>query len=1575
MGEPAPEQPPKPSVGVLDPIKLCNQVRDRYLSYLETTFYFRDPELRQSFRKALREGSLAAGPFVEWSRVFERTLSPSELFPELLGTDPEAGFLQALSGARRLYWHQEQAIRLTSAGKNVIVATGTGSGKTEAFLYPILLDLYKEAQLGAPRQPGVRALILYPMNALAYDQRDRLGAIAARLKAANAAFSFTFGQYIGDTPEDEHDSYRSAKRQLSERLPGELILRREMRDTPPDILLTNYSMLEYLLLRPADCPLFDRSTDTWRFLVVDEAHQYRGSRGNEMAMLLRRLKSRLRGSGSGLPFRCIATSATLASSEQDREVVTEFASDLFGEPFGPDSLILAKTVAVPPTGSKRLPAWAYATLREALEGERPASAAIVDIAALVGAEVQEGDDIKKAVYRILAMDQRIEELRYASAASLPQTVTETASQCFPELDGQEAASTLACLLELAVRVQDPATGDPALSARYHYFLRSLEGAFISLYPERSVRLSRPGASEGRHWFEVALCRQCGQHYIVGKNEKGYLCEANRDPSDPDAEAVFYRPVDPAADGLDEAEELNDVPRKARLFRLCTQCGAIWPESRGKAGACGHGNTIVVEEQQNREGLDQIPKCTACGIPGPDPVREVVHGTDGPHAVIATTLCEELPEPRRRILAFADSRQEAAFFPWYLEDSYRAIRTRSLLLRALREMGPFSMDGVSMRDLARALAKLYSELRVYPATMSALDLARQAWVDVYREFLTDQPRLSLEGVGLVAWDCRWLLHAKPPAFLLAHPWNMSLEQAAGLVQVLLSMTRNDGAFELRTQPGVTTSWADLNLIGPPKRIRLGRPGKQTGVSSWDGPQGRRVQYIVKTLRRLGFAEASAEAGEEVARAILAYLKEQDSTLSAGERLLIPFGDGLKMNPEWWRIRLLAPGEPLWRCATCGQVQSGAPTGVCARHRCTGTLIPCTAETLDDDHYRMLYSSLSGVRLRAEEHTAQIDRERARELQREFKAGDIDLLSSSTTFELGVDLGELDVVFLRNVPPEPFNYAQRVGRAGRRRGAPGVAITYCRRSPHDLYHFWSPARMIRGISGLPGLTLRNVQIARRHLAATVLAHFLRSNPDRFESVDAFCGNLERPTILGALGSHARQHRAELERTMTSMVREDLWGPLGLPDGSWLEQLCGQRTRLADVVASVSSDYRRLGVLERESSQNRSYDKAKWARGRAQQIAGEDVISFLSRSAVIPKYGFPVDVVELDIQKTNADPAAKDVMLQRDLSLAVAEFAPTCEVVANKKVWRSIGIKTMPERPLARYTYKVCTQHDGFVAWKADEQDEPALPCGCGGQRCGEFLSPRFGFIASGTPKDPVRRPARMFTTRPRFLGLVRPADQIGRAHGPVRFFPTSPGQMAVVCEGRRGLGFLICTRCGAGFSTLSAEIADGHEDPYGKPCDGTLRRMALGHVFTTDVLRFDFPLPPFPDEDQDGGTLWFAHSLAYSLLEGAAQTLDVPATDISVTVQCREPGAMPGVILYDNVPGGAGLVARLEDSETFRESLIAAHTRVAGACGCDEDTSCYGCLRSYRNQYAHPHLRRGPVARYLTWILDGWPGSSP
>ncbi|MBI5651994.1 MAG: DEAD/DEAH box helicase, partial [Chloroflexi bacterium] len=966
----------------MDPITLARQVEDRYQRYLKTMFYFRDPVLRESFAQALAAGHLGKGPFLEATPIFKKGDTPRALFTRLLGSAPEQGFINALEGDRPLHKHQHRAIERVAQGHNVIVATGTGSGKTEAFLYPILLHLYREHQAGK-LGAGVRALVLYPMNALANDQRDRLGKISKKLESANSPFKFTFGQYIGETPEGTKNA-----RLRSSNFTGELKTRAEIRETPPHILLTNYSMLEYLLIRPNDSSLFDNGQARWwTFLVLDEAHLYRGARGIEMGMLIRRLKQRLREGGCAGKFRCIATSATLVSEEKDKHAVAKFASDLFGELFTEDNVILGETDEIP-----------------AMPNERA-----TQLCRLITGNPLRVQDIADQVFNDLPTDQRLREL-----TNLVQQLTQT----------KHATTDL-----------------PTLSARYHLFLRSLEGAYIQFLPAKRILLEKNLADPSAALFEIALCRECGQHYLVaqkGCKDGQVVVEANRDPSHDQFGASFLRPIENAEDAIEEDgnADTDTQPNEKEIYQLCVRCGKIAKDKP----RCGHSDLlrVVKEESNSDDKADQIKRCGACGYnaAGRDPVREITHGTDGPHSVIATTLYQNLEPGRKKILAFADGRQEAAFFAWYLDKSYHDILNRNLFLRIARSFQDFPAGGIALADIAdRAIEKFRDSF----GETSDSDPTRRKniWHALYREFLTDEQRISLEGVGLVRWSIEFPKWFTVPPILRQPPWSLTEPQARDLILILLNTMRTSYAVELKCKGDVTLGWQDLISDRAQKRFCIGSPAKQKDVVSWNGAQGGRTRLLEK------IAQVDKLQIDRTLREIWqALTPEQDTPL------LDRIDGARRLNPNWWRLHLIGEAATIFECSVCGQVQSISVCGICARRGCPGKLNPRLRRELELDHYRALYEDNLPGSLVVEEHTAQLDHDKAREFQQRFKDNKINVLSCSTTFELGVDLGDLDTAFLRNVPPESFNYAQRVGRVGRRLGRPGFVVTFCKRNSHDL-----------------------------------------------------------------------------------------------------------------------------------------------------------------------------------------------------------------------------------------------------------------------------------------------------------------------------------------------------------------------------------------------------------------------------------------------------------------------------------------------------------------------------------------------
>jgi len=453
----------------------------------------------------------------------------------------------ALPLERPLYLHQEQGIeKVVRGGRNVIISTGTGSGKTETFLIPIFEHLLRERRAGTLDQPGVRALLLYPMNALANDQLKRLRRVLGRFP------DITFGRYTGETKEKDGQAEDAFRDQFPRepRLPNELISRIQMREAPPHILLTNYAMLEYLLLRPQDCEFFDGETGKhWRFLVLDEAHVYDGASGIEMAMLLRRLKDRVVRSEPGR-LRCLATSATLGRGREDFAAVTAFAAELFGERFewlddDPDRQDVVAAARLPMAamgipwgeGSPQL----YAALRQAVPTDGPAPRGVIDTLAKIAtrygvpaATVSEAqldtahldslEAVNRFLYLLLQGDGRLHTLQ-DELAEKPRLLSDLATDIFS--DREDASERLIDLVSLAVRARPDAESLSLLPARYHIFARALEGAFACLNPAAHqdaeddpprLFLTRREECPDCHSrvVELATCTRCGAAYVVGR---------------------------------------------------------------------------------------------------------------------------------------------------------------------------------------------------------------------------------------------------------------------------------------------------------------------------------------------------------------------------------------------------------------------------------------------------------------------------------------------------------------------------------------------------------------------------------------------------------------------------------------------------------------------------------------------------------------------------------------------------------------------------------------------------------------------------------------------------------------------------------------------------------------------------------------------------------------------------------------------------------------------------------------------------------------------------------------------------
>ncbi|MBI2195074.1 MAG: DEAD/DEAH box helicase [Planctomycetes bacterium] len=1633
----------------LHPLQASESIQTAYLRYLTTAFPIQDAGLAEQFRKQIQQAQrFVKGPYLESTPPFLTGATLDGLLREgVLCQNFRRLLGPSFPADRPLYAHQEAAIRkAVMARRNLMIATGTGSGKTEAFLVPILNELVQQAEQGRLKA-GVRALLLYPMNALANDQLKRLRRVLAGFPG------ITFGRYTGETLEDKKKAKQHFVRCFPNepRLPNELLSREEMRASPPNLLLTNYAMLEYLLLRPKDCELFDGAhAGHWRFLVLDEVHLYNGAAGVEMAMLVRRLRERVASSERGR-LQCFGTSATLGAGEKDFQQLADFGEKLFDEPVewiehdkGRQDVVGPVRISMSSFGRP----WGkpgpelYPAVERAIE-QGPAASPAQLAAAAVAQGVPErvvqravqsfesaagGEAVPAFLHEILAGDARLHALREDLSARGPRMLDDLSGTHV----GPGGSEPLVSLVNLAVRARARSETLPLLPARYHLFVRALEGAYVCLSPSPQVLLDRAETRDidgiPHRVFEAATCRRCGQLSLVGHSEDGRLSHP-RTVFDEDRERpTFFQLLSPdshaQAPGDEDEEVASGEPGlesnheadsgNGEVLLLCARCGQLRPESELNFSCeCAPATTTPwrVKPIPMKDG--KVTRCPACGYRGVQPIQRFLTGQDATAAVLATSLYPKIPpatasveaapaspedddwnagqdEPSsgstpghgRKLLCFSDSRQDAAYFACYLHGTYGQILRRRLLVHSLECHPKISQERWRLREWIKPLVDMADDLQLFrqhpspeekTRTLTTREKEAEAWRWVLQEVLSQDWRHGLPGLGLVAFEPVKPESWNAPGPLLNQPWCLTAEEAWELYRFLFANFTHQGAITFPDAVGPKDE-----AFAPRNRefhFRNEGVAPRKGILSWASPGKGKLNRRIDFLQKLHRRTAGKDADLELLRSVLASIWFRtllDPKSSPGSFLVKT--DMPEEGPVYRLSHdLLAVcgfrEDGWWRCDRCGRVTRIHLRGVCPAYACKGELRPCDpARDFAGNHYLELYQSLPLIPMAVEEHTAQLTQVAAADLQERFLLGQVNVLSCSTTFELGVDIGELEAVFLRNVPPGTANYVQRAGRAGRRTESTAFALTFCQRRSHDLTYFHQPETMIAGAIRPPQLDLSNEKIVRRHVHAVALSWFFRRDRDFFGNLDNFFFSVQEDKNGPAcLLDRLLQLPRDLEASLRKIVPGPLQAELGIEGWNWVENL----VRAPDSLLRRAESVVQCDVAKLEEARDELF-RAKKSGDHllraVRTIKTKDIIGYLANSGVLPKHGFPVDVVPLDLQHHGR--AAGRLELERDLRLAIAEYAPDSEVVAGGFLWVSRGLKRVPNLEWPRRRYAVCDRcgryhsqlHDvpgGFEACKS-----------CGSpiektRRKGSFLIPIFGFQSDTKPprRPSEYRPERTYASRVFFGGEGLPVVEGTLELGPalVHWKFCRNGSLAVINMAK----FKVCQACG--FATREA-VSGQHKTLWSldRRCGGKLTHWDLGHEFSTDLVDLRF------QGKSENDAFW--RSLLYALLEGTAEVLGVPRADLDGCLYPygRTPGS-PALVLFDDVPGGAGHAVRV--GQELREILRAARDRVGGRCGCGDgpggkgDTSCYGCLRNYRNQWAHQELQRGPIFEYLSRVLEG------
>jgi hypothetical protein len=1633
---------------ILNPNTFRDQLNSTLARFVATSSpinEIRAPHLAQELRSRIGGLDFVKGPYVETLPDFDKGASLAELQGEGI-LDPGWRALGSNAPAlwdRPLHAHQERAIR---RDENYLVATGTGSGKTESFLFPLIEDILSKGDLS---RPGVRAILVYPLNALANDQ---LGRIAQLLFRDLGDPGITLGRYTGQvksraTREEEITRLRSSPSFVetfgddADVPENWLLSRAEMRAAPPHILITNYAMLEHILLLPTNRQLL-AGADLQR-IVLDEIHTYAGAQAIEVAFLLRRLKAHL-----DIPdghIRCVGTSASL-NPKRKREL-SDFASRLFGEPFaGEDAVITAERMPHPYLARSSAPSgltadqWAKAAgladaAREATQNDTPMTIEDwnfeADLLELPELELEDAASVGDALIARLAGFEEIHHLTHLLENGAT-AIDILARDLFPDA-GDTAITALVGLISVGVlAVSSHANVFPLLPARYHLISRAPDRTAVTLQsgaPDNlcEVVIGAEKGSDDRPAFELFVCRNCGEPYI-----EAWEGPASLEPVSGGGLRRLLRLVPGGVAAEEDDDDETVVPDPGHLIHFDPLTGL--PTEPDDPGSVTLENVELQEDPD--EGTRYMSRCAACNHRSArfnEPVTTVRPGDEAIAAVASQTLLEAMP-PReigtnppmggRNLLVFSDNRQDAAFFAPFFERTSREQAVRSAILRVINAGGRVDIDnlvGAVLRELRVDGLRLYRPGVVPELETGSNEMLRLKAMIVAEITVFGRGRLSLEGFGLIGVDYDQI---DRPVLAIKRVLPGAMQpHAEAFIRYLLKMIREHRAIAERESGMIDLTDESIwtRIAAQQNRCVTRERNPHTNLPLSLVPSAGRQNRFTSLLRKMAIACGTTIDDNQIRDVITQFWKAIENPRSMTAKHGV--GRGLKFD----RSLFVVPGSEvgLFQCLGCGGRTQFNTAGACQSMGCDGKLQQVTDAERDAmasrNHYVARYRErpLMGV---AREHTAAIAGEVRTDIEEHFKAGEVNLLSCTTTMEMGVDLGDLESVLCKNVPPSIANYQQRAGRAGRRAQVAPIVLTTSRSGRYDRAVFEKFSEYLSAQPIIPYLSLDNAGFFRRHQVSMLLARFLehrlasytRTGSPRLR--DVFAEALTEASLpvfvadfedwLARSGADIAQAAKlgerlppelssialgvdDLSRMMRDRVlkfAENAWGRWGLMQEA-IDDLEIERTQLDKTAADKFQRIdRSLNALR---TQQRLY-------------LNQFLIDQLSRRAVIPTYSFPVHSVALEVLNTAGQKADNAVLeLDRDGSIGISEYAPGAEVVAGGRVWTSDGISkrskfTGDDAFIERARYRVC---DSCRSPQITPQGmDPEKIC----QQCGaqfakvnatrSFIRPNsfLTSVADGQGRDPgasrirptVSDEALLLTEAPWSKYAETDLPAIRTFHAPGSNRPDHElGRIITVNRGRHGGGFAWCHKCehaapvhGHGPERAWQQLAylSAHTNPRsGQSCrfDPTKQvyPIDLAHVFETDVrgLLFD-GLPQTPSGDIISPDAKLDRTLQEALRLGAADLLETDPRDLRALTQ-RLDGRLV-VVLYDSVSGGAGYATRLTNEDGYRaRDLLLSARKILNCANPDCITSCTRCLNDYSNQRFWLDFERRPALAWIETIL--------
>lgn len=1655
----------------INPIAFARTVNEQFLRYQLTAFPIADEKLARQAEESIRGAGarptpLIKGPYLSLAKAFRMGPSVRELVDSGILHPAVEGILEYPD----LFVHQFETLEQAREGRHCLVSTGTGSGKTEAFLVPILDHCLRLRDRGAA--DGLVAILVYPMNALAVDQ---LG----RLRRMLAGTNISFGMYVGSTPADESEQgdvvrmkagegkpeyaryverYRAHERVVISP-PEERLTEKEMAARPPRLLLTNYNQLEILLTRGKDLGMFMGAP--LRFLVFDEAHTYTGAVGAEVACLIRRLRA-FCGKRPDEVF-CIGTSATITDPAGGDEAGRTFAHRFFG--VDPDRIALVKEQYLeeewpadrflPPEAKGDGEGLLQRTLAAIGDTGDPAAIAGV-VRDLTGQDIRLGEDWSEALHAFLKRSEYVKTLAEVLERSrhLDEAVEEVTRRLRRPAPGPVMARA-ELLATLALGAAAERGDNPLLRPKAHYFVQGLEGAVATFVdeggrPEPRLYLSIDRALADHPermptaFFPILSCKTCGQHYFTAWL-KGFSVAAGEPaggeaeggnviwegvPQDDGERVVFTdRFLSEESEDPEEAEAATKkLDEKRIILFLCRHCGTV---HRNPGGSCGHPKCrrpdalISISLVLTKSAEGKVLYCPSCMQRGRqigdriiEPLKPLRAITVADVHILGQDMLNAVSETEQKLLVFTDNRQDAAFQAGWMQDHARRYRMRHLIHDYIRErpaptaLGDLQAHLLALfkedRDLAQALCPEVFSGRVEEAFGKSVQEALQYYVRIQlmREWATSfKQRDSLETWGVARMAYAGITAEDPKVQEWAGRHGFLPGEVAEGIAALVDVWRR-GRYLFDPEAPIFTRWwhesAEEVQRGylpfmdfPPKGLKLERGAADREMWVTQVVAARGLTLAQGFLGKWGLKPAQYNAFlEELWRHLTEHWKVLVPVTLVGQKGRPLPGCAGVFQVGTQATGLVAQSER-YRCGVCHRVHSRmTPKGVCTTHHCAGLL---RREEPPETDYNVATLRRPFSMLRPQEHSAQVPARVREAIERDFKAvpGKVNCLVATPTLELGVDIGALDMVLLRNVPPRPSNYWQRVGRAGRRHQM-AVLYTYCRRSQHDAYFFADPKRLLDARIETPRFNLRNPVMLRKHVHAAVLSELTRMTRVGFkggltevdlQAVRATLDAVFPAYVSGYLFEAERRFRTEpfdVERLWRVIVRHRerlVAAAVQVFATHWPQEAA------AEVVPETVEGYVDEAAEKLQDVVNRLYQRMAWAVRQSRALLAEKAhrmleeyeerllrrcddylkglaradrvnytLTVLAAEGFLPGYGtYEGGIRGFAGRSLAAGAKSFEFDLSRSPSMAVREFVPGNLIYANGGRFKATLFHLpIGEKGVQPETYTVCVEKEtlrekgtGRPGYgDAAEKDLAAL----------SICDVDLGYTSRISDEEENR-----FQMPVLVLGYRKVAHRGGDAYRAggfdilhirgqeVRLVNVGPADRA-----RRGLlGYPVCQVCGATRSPYASEAEIKHF--------GQIHRERCGQ--DPGWLGFS------ADAQVDGllvqslGSKGDAVNLGEALRQGASRILEMDLDDLHILTFPAE-GDRWDLFIYDPMPGGSGLLSQI--LERWKEVRDAGLETVAGCKGqCER--SCYECLRIYRNVFYHALLDRHAAKR----LLDAMP----